>query len=628
MADTDDAGDRHRTDVPNPILPEFWVRPADDIEADLAVLARRGARVRGRARDRRPASPLPQGPGSWVVTNHADILQMSRHPDLYSSASGITFADMPMEFVEYFSSMIAMDDPRHARLRRLVSAGFTPRMLKRLEDSVQELATKIVDDVIDRGECDFVVDVAAALPLKIVCDLMGVPESQLGFVFDRTNVILGIGDPEYTPEGTDMFTALLTAGQELSQLDGRGRRGQEAAATAPTSPACSSTPSSRRTSSPTATWPASSSSSSSPATRPPATPSRGACTTSPRTPTSATSGRPTSRAWRPPPSRRSCASPARSPTCAAPPPRTPSCTARQISAGDKLCMFYLAANRDEAVFEDPYRFDVRRSPNDHIGFGGPGPHFCLGAHLARREITVMFRELFQPGARHPGIRPARAAAVELHPRRQAPPGHLHPRRRLRPTLRRVAEPDDSWFPDALRRAKAGHRSGFDDLVRHLDARLVGFARARGADDPEGLADEVLVQMCRAIGYFDGNLVQLRAWVFTIARNRIIDERRRAGRRVDAVPTEPDQLPDGRRSPRTHRRRAAGPHRRAAGRTDRRPAQRSSCCGSWWASRWRRPLRSSAAAPGRCGRCSTGPCEPALAARRGGGVTRWPPTTFS
>jgi methyl-branched lipid omega-hydroxylase len=87
--------------------------------------------------------------------------------------------------------------------------------------------------------------------------------------------------------------------------------------------------------------------------------------------------------------------PARSPTCAAPPPRTPSCGGTQIQAGDKLAMFYLAANRDEDVFDDPLRFDVRRSPNNHVGFGGPGPHFCLGAHLARREITVMFRELFR-----------------------------------------------------------------------------------------------------------------------------------------------------------------------------------------------------------------------------------------
>lgn len=107
----------------------------------------------------------------------------------------------------------------------------------------------------------------------------------------------------------------------------------------------------------------------------------------------------------------------------------------------------------------------------------------------------------------------------------------------------MPEPGDGWFDDALRRARAGEPAGFDALVRHLDPKLVGFARARGADDPEGLADDVLVQMCRAISSFEGNLAQLRAWVFTIARNRLIDERRRAGRRIDARPVEPALLPD-------------------------------------------------------------------------------------
>ena len=107
----------------------------------------------------------------------------------------------------------------------------------------------------------------------------------------------------------------------------------------------------------------------------------------------------------------------------------------------------------------------------------------------------------------------------------------------------MPDPQEAWFDGALRRAQDGQRSGFDELVRHLDPRLVGFARARGAEDPGGLADEVLVQMCCRIGDFQGNLAQLRAWVFTIARNRIIDERRRAARRVEAVPTEPTRLPD-------------------------------------------------------------------------------------
>ena len=114
--------------------------------------------------------------------------------------------------------MIAMDDPRHARLRRIVSAGFTPRMLKRLEDSVQTVATEIVDGVSERGEVVFVVDVADALPLKIVCELMGVPESQYRFVFDRTNVILGATDPEYVPDQTDILTAMLTAGGDLAAV--------------------------------------------------------------------------------------------------------------------------------------------------------------------------------------------------------------------------------------------------------------------------------------------------------------------------------------------------------------------------------------------------------------------------
>lgn len=107
----------------------------------------------------------------------------------------------------------------------------------------------------------------------------------------------------------------------------------------------------------------------------------------------------------------------------------------------------------------------------------------------------------------------------------------------------MTEPDDAWFPAALERARSGEAAGFDALVRHLDARLVGFARARGADDPEGFADDVLVQMCRSIQSFEGNLAQLRAWVFTIARNRLVDERRRFGRRIDERPTEPSRLPD-------------------------------------------------------------------------------------
>ncbi|MDH4144113.1 MAG: hypothetical protein OEY23_02980, partial [Acidimicrobiia bacterium] len=146
------AASTRKSSLPNPILPEFWVRPQAEIDADLAVLrAKPGLEFRSEP-PIPEGIPLAAGPGYYPVLHHDAILHCSKHPELYSSASGITIIDTPPEFNEFFSSMIAMDDPRHARLRRLVSAGFTPRMLARLEDSVQEVAARIVDGVCERGE--------------------------------------------------------------------------------------------------------------------------------------------------------------------------------------------------------------------------------------------------------------------------------------------------------------------------------------------------------------------------------------------------------------------------------------------------------------------------------------------
>ena len=377
----------------NPIFNEFWVRPAADIDADLAALRESGG-VTFHAEPPVPEGiPLPQGEGSWVLTNHADILQVSKNPQIFSSAQGITVGEMPPEFLEFFSSMIAMDDPRHARLRRIVSAGFTPRMLAKLEESVQQVAADIVDEVAPKGHVDFVVDVAAALPLRIVCDLMGIPESEFKFVFDRTNVILGVGDPEYVPEDGDFITALLTAGTELANLmnevaeSKKGGDGEDLTsklinadlADDELSPAdlasffillvvagnettrnaiswglkyLTDNPDQR------AIW-AADFEGVGPAAVEEIVRLASPVTYMRRTATAATE-----------------------------------INGQAIAEGDKVCMFYLAGNRDPKVFDDPLKFDVTRDPNPHVGFGGPGPHFCLGAHLARREILVMFRELF------------------------------------------------------------------------------------------------------------------------------------------------------------------------------------------------------------------------------------------
>lgn len=386
------------TNLPNPIYRDFWTRPAGVIEDELAALRAQPPVFMEEEPSEIP-DLIPTGPGSWVITRHADILQMSKHPEIFSSAGGILVNDIPAEFNEFFSSMIVMDDPRHARLRKLVAGGFTPRMLNKLQGGVEVLASSIIDEIQERGECDFVVDVSARLPLKVVCDLMGVPESHLDFVFDQTNVILGSGDPEYLAETDDFFTKVLEAGGGLSELmlevaaskqggdaddlttllvnaevDGEKLSHQDIASffillvvagNETTRNAISwglryltDNPDQR------AIWAADVEGVGNSAVE------EIVRMASPVTYMRRTALSDTEVGGVP------------------------------ISEGDKLAMFYLAANRDEEVFTDPLRFDVRRDPNPHVGFGGPGPHFCLGAHLARREIMVMFKQLF---ARLPDI---------------------------------------------------------------------------------------------------------------------------------------------------------------------------------------------------------------------------------
>lgn len=381
------------TDRANPIANEFWVRDHDQIEADLADFRRDGL-VFMPEPEVPEDIPIEQGPGGWIVTKHADILELSKNPKLFCSGSGITVLDTPPEFNEFFSSMIAMDDPRHARLRKLVSAGFTPRMLNKLEDSIQGLATGIVDDVCEKGKVDFVVDVAAKLPLRIVCDLMGIPDSQYEFVFDQTNVILGAQDPEYVSDGTDVLTATLTAGGNLAELM------NEVAASKAGSDSDDLTSilvnaevdGEKLTSGDLASFFILLVVAGNETTRNSISWGLKYLTDNPE-----------QRAiWQADvqgvgPSAVEEIVRLASPVTYMRRTATEDTVVRgqDIAAGDKLLMFYLAANRDEDVFENPYDFDVRRTPNDHIGFGGPGPHFCLGAHLARRQILVMYRELFE-----------------------------------------------------------------------------------------------------------------------------------------------------------------------------------------------------------------------------------------
>jgi cytochrome P450 len=380
---------------------EFWTLSLDDRQAAFAEL---------RKLDSPPFFDIPENPfntedqGYYAFVKHADVLEASRHADVFSSARGSTsLVDLPPDFNEYFGSMINMDDPRHARLRRIVSRAFTPKMIKKFEDDVQRAASVVVDDLLATGSCDFVSRVSARLPLKIICDMMGIGDEHFDMVLQNTNIILAGADPEFLSE--DMDTAIgqiLTSGADLAALvtnlsaQRDGAPGEDLISALATANVDGEQ----------------------------LTPAELASffillvVAGNETTRTALShalvlltdhqdqrellvadfdGRISGAVeeivryvspviWM----RRSVT-------------RDAVVNGHQFREGDKCALMYWSANRDETVFENPDRFDITRSPNPHVGFGGAGPHFCLGAHLARREITMMLRELLQ---RVPGIRAA------------------------------------------------------------------------------------------------------------------------------------------------------------------------------------------------------------------------------
>ena len=332
--------------------------------------------------------------GYYALVKHADVVEASRHPDIFSSARGSTsLVDLPAEFNEYFGSMINMDDPRHARLRRIVSRAFTPRMIKKFEEDVERAAAAIVDELLATGPCDFVQQVSARLPLKIICDMMGIADEHYEMVLKNTNLILAGGDPEFLGEDMDVAIGkILTAGSDLAELvttlaaQRQGNPGDDLI----TALATANLDGEQLTPAELASFFILLVVAGNETTRTALSHALVLLTEHPDQRALLTADLEKRIAgaveeivrysspviWM----RRSLT-------------RDAVVNGQQYREGDKAVLIYWSANRDEAVFDDPIRFDITRSPNPHVGFGGAGPHFCLGAHLARREITVMLREL-------------------------------------------------------------------------------------------------------------------------------------------------------------------------------------------------------------------------------------------
>ena len=374
---------------------EFWERPWTEREGAFALLRRERPLAFFEEPDGTELSALapPPGPGYRAVTRHADVVEISRHPETYCSARGaVSIPDLPPEMVEYFAGMISTDNPRHARLRRIVSAAFNPRRIASIEDTIEEVADRVIERAAPLGECDFVTEVASPLPLEIICDMMGIPSSQYATVLRCSNVILSNGDPEYVPEGSDPVLAFIEAGQELTDLmnDLSSHRIDHPADDLTTALITTNIDGEALTSGELASFFVLLLTAGNETTRNAISHGLLALTEHPDQrqlwqadpATVGTTGVDEIVRW---------ASPViwmrRTVT------EDTVLSGETLHEGDKVLLFYNSANRDEAVFDDPYRFDVRRSPNPHVGFGAAGPHFCLGAHLARREIDVMMREL-------------------------------------------------------------------------------------------------------------------------------------------------------------------------------------------------------------------------------------------
>jgi cholest-4-en-3-one 26-monooxygenase len=338
--------------------------------------------------------PEPHGPGFWVASRYADVQAVSRDPVTYSS-DPVAPLEEPQEATGGYGAkpLIMMDPPEHTKYRKLVNRGFTPRMINSLEARIRERAVRILDRAIAKGTCDFVIDVAAELPLEVIADLIGVPNEDRNKIFEWTKQALGAADggevdPEYFINEDQVLRAqmeMFLYVQELceqrrreprddimsellqAELDGHELSDPELAA-----------------------FFLFLSSAGNETTRNAATHGLSAFLEDPQEwgklvqDPEGLVGSATEEILR-------WATPVmylrRNVTA------DTELRGHALKAGDKVSIWYISANRDEDVFEDPFRFNIERRPNDHVAFGAGGPHFCLGASLARLELRVLFEEL-------------------------------------------------------------------------------------------------------------------------------------------------------------------------------------------------------------------------------------------
>jgi cholest-4-en-3-one 26-monooxygenase len=347
-------------------------------------------------RDHAPVYWHHGDPGFWAITRFDDVVHVSRHPEIFSSHRRLSL--FPEPSVEQLTlqrmMMLNQDPPEHTRKRSIVNRGFTPRTIGRLEEHIRGICDELIDEVAARGEADFVRDVSAPLPLYVICELLGAPPEDRQKIFDWSNLLIAQDDPEIRAAPADGMTAATELYAYANELAVRRREqprddivtrllqphdGEELSVEEFDLFVMLLTVAGNET------------------TRNAASGGMLAFFEHPDQwrrllderaagddgPLSGTFPDEIVR-WVSPVNlfRRTAV-------------RDTELRGQRIAEGDKVVVFYSSANRDEDVFTDPYAFDVGRDPNPQIGFGGGGPHFCLGAHLARLELRVLFEALLE-----------------------------------------------------------------------------------------------------------------------------------------------------------------------------------------------------------------------------------------
>ncbi|MGW0478655.1 cytochrome P450 [Nonomuraea sp. NPDC003214] len=326
-------------------------------------------------------------PGFWAVTRHEDVVHVSRHSDLFSSSRRLAlFNEMPEEQRALQRlMMLNQDPPDHTRRRSLVNRGFTPRTIGALEQHIRD----ICDDLLDKcgTEADFVTEVAAPLPLYVICELLGAPVTDRDKLFSWSNRMIGAQDPDYADTPEEGAAAAAEVYAYANQLAAQRRANpKDDIVTKLIQPDDSGETLDENEFDLFVLL---------------------LVVAGNETTRNAASGGMLALFDHPDQWNRLVADPTLARTAADEIVRWVSpvnlfrrtSTAdqmlgdRQIKEDDKVVVFYSSANRDTAVFPDAETFDIGRDPNPHIGFGGGGAHFCLGNHLAKLELRILFEQL-------------------------------------------------------------------------------------------------------------------------------------------------------------------------------------------------------------------------------------------